>query len=182
MSKVRPTYCLIDLDGVLVDFHNAAIRLHKLPIDPETVGWDLFQGHMTAAEFWNPLGYDFWVGLDWIHDGTTILRSAEYHFSPENIFILSSPCWTNGCAQGKIDWVQRHLPHYRKHLILGNRKEICAGPDRLLIDDSDAQCEMFRKAGGSTVLVPRSWNADAPLKATSADVVAVHLKKICGQI
>lgn len=179
MATERPTYCLIDLDGVLVDFHNAAIRLHDLPVDPDTVGWDLFSGHMTAEDFWKPLGYDFWAGLDWIADGRQILRAAERHFSPDNIFILSSPCWTKGCAEGKIDWVQRKLPQYRKRLILGNRKDICAGQDRLLIDDSDTQCEMFHRAGGSIVMVPRSWNVDAHLKGQAADVVAERLDQHC---
>jgi hypothetical protein len=38
-------------------------------------------------------------------------------------------------------------------------KRLLARTDRLLIDDSDANCTQFREKGGWAVLVPRVWNS-----------------------
>lgn len=154
--------CFLDLDGVLVDFVGGALAMHGKHIPPAEVRWDFpsqvgFDG-VNAAAFWAPLGRDFWAGLGWTADGRGILAAVEDAFGPERVCLLTSPCLTPGCAEGKLDWVRRELPGYARRVLVGPCKHLLAGPGKLLVDDHDANCEAFAKAGGASVLVPRPWN------------------------
>lgn len=157
--------CLLDLDGVLVDFVGGACRFHgrKNPyvFDPvNTRGqWDVvgLLG-MDPTEFWQGLDRYFWRSLDWMEDGREILEVVENKFGKENVCLLSLPCDTVGCCDGKREWVREHLPDYSRRLLLGSAKEFAASPERVLIDDYPSNVERFGEAGGQSLLVPRPWN------------------------
>ena len=120
---------------------------------------------LTESDFWAGLGKSFWETLHWTQDGQGILDAVLYKFHPDDVMLCSSPCRTKGCKEGKVIWVERHLPGFR-HLILSNRKEIYSAPGRLLIDDSDANVDKWVAAGGAACLLPRPWNrnhSDRPL-------------------
>lgn len=51
----------------------------------------------------------------------------------------------------------------------------------VLVDDSDHNCDQFRKAGGHVVLVPRRWNALHMNAHFAASHVAVSLPHPAGQ-
>lgn len=150
--------CLLDLDGVLVDFVGGAAKLHGF--DPAlAVRWDFMADvGLTQNQFWSPLGEDFWANLPWMPDGMRILAIVEKAFGPENVCLLTSPCDTDGCMQGKLRWIRKHLPVYNRRYLMGSAKEFCASRDSLLIDDSDSNTTKFATAGGWGVLVPRPWN------------------------
>ncbi len=155
---MRPV-CLLDLDGVLVDFVGGALSLHGKHVPPSEVRWDfLTQIGLEPADFWRPLGRSFWAGLPWTAEGRELLDVVEDVFGPENVCLLTSPCATPGCCEGKLDWVARELPAYRRRVLVGACKHLVAGPGKLLLDDHDANVEAFREAGGSAILVPRPWN------------------------
>lgn len=155
----------LDMDGVLVDFINGACRAHQVhnpyERDPQQSAgvWDIERlVGMSVDEFWPPLGKDFWANLNWMPDGQAILAAVEQKFGRDNICLLTSPCDTDGCADGKLAWIRRHLPEYRRRYFLGPPKEFAASANRILIDDSDHNCERFGDEGGSTILIPRPWN------------------------
>lgn len=155
--------CFLDMDGVLCDFVLAACQLHGAD-DPYkhdrnlgVWGFDKLIGVDTEA-FWKPLGYEFWSTLPWMHDAGYILRLVERTFGKENVCLLTSPCDTAGCVEGKREWVKQNMPDYSRRLLIGSAKEFCAGPNRVLIDDYDHNVKVFRAAGGEAVLVPRKWN------------------------
>ena len=151
----------LDLDGVLADFVAGAARLHGK--DPASVTtWDFFERwSLTAADFWNPLGREFWANLPLTPEAHQIVALCEQAVGKENICLLTSPCDTDGCPEGKRDWVKKHLPDYRRRLLIGAAKEFCATPRSLLVDDHDANCKAFLLAGGVPCLFPRPWNAYA---------------------
>lgn len=157
---------LFDMDGVLVDFVRGSLRLHgRLDHVPfPDLRWDFpqqvgFEG-TWVSDFWNPLGRDFWASLDPLPDGMELFRNVEAYCERygHSLGLLSSPCNTAGCCDGKRDWVERHLPAYRKRTFLGSDKTVFASRGIVLLDDHDANVDAFRARGGRSVLIPRPWN------------------------
>lgn len=160
-----------DMDGVLSDFVGGALKHHNRDdLDRAGAPWGL-ESHLglTPEQFWSSLGYEFWRDLLPLADGFALLGHAERLVGRDNVALLSSPCDTPGCADGKRDWVRRHLPEYRRRLFLGSAKEMFAGPTKILVDDHDGNVEKFRRAGGRAVMPPRPWNRDRDLCVAGGD-------------
>lgn len=155
-----------DLDGVLADFVRGAMREHSKSMPMRDVRWNFWeQLGMTEEEFWPSLGRDFFAHLNPLDDGMNLLRMVENIVPSNSIGILTSAADVRGCADGKRDWVAKHLPQYLPRLtvcqsskIAPAQKELHAGPDKLLIDDHTANVNAWVKGGGFGVLVPRPWN------------------------
>ncbi len=156
--------CMLDMDGVLCNFVDGACKLHGVKSPYEGTNehngvWDFVKLLPVDQEaFWEPLGQHFWSGLEWMPDGREILATVEAAFGKENVCLLTSPCMTPGCVDGKREWVAKHMPDYKQRLMIGAAKEFCASPKRVLVDDNLPNTEKFEAAGGHTVLVPRVWN------------------------
>lgn len=150
--------CMLDMDGVLVDMVKGCFDFFNKQIPYRDVRWNLPpQLGMTQDEFWNPLGYDFWANLDWTHEGEELLSELESIYE-KNIVLVSSPCDTPGCDEGKRAWVKKHLPEYKRRCFIGQDKFHLAAPNKILIDDHDPNIDKFREFRGHGCLVPRPWN------------------------
>lgn len=148
-----------DMDGLLCHFVKGVIAHHKSDLDPDAVVWGLeAQMGIDPETFWGSLGYDFWRNLEPYADGFALLAHAEALVGTENIAVLSAPCNTAGCVDGKWDWVRHHLPGYERRCFFGKDKAVHAGPNKLLIDDHVTNCANFTGAGGCVVMPPRPWN------------------------
>lgn len=151
------TTIFLDLDGVLVDFVGPALALHRKAIPPRDVRWNFpDQVGIPQEAFWKPLGFDFWANLPWTREGRALLEAVEDIDAPFGY--LTSPCQTEGCAEGKRAWARKHLPCRGAKVFIGSAKHLLAHPGALLVDDHDANVEAFRAAGGKAILVPRPWN------------------------
>ena len=152
----------LDMDGVLVNFCGAALAHHNKFIEPCEVRWNFMsQVGFTGAndqEFWEPLGFDFWANLDWTDEGKRLLQLVESIAGRRNIAIMTSPCRTTGCAEGKIAWIERECPAYARQYFLGTAKHLCASRNAILIDDNEDNCFKWAERGGLSILVPRPWN------------------------
>ncbi len=148
---------LLDMDGVLCEFNDAAYRVHgkEPPDDPQWGIWDDLG--ITEAEFWRPMGYEFWAGLDWTAEGRWLIAGLENLVDHKNIALLTSPCETPGCYDGKREWVRKNLPDYR-NFIPTSAKHFIAGAGKILVDDRNENVDNFARLGGQGVLVPRTWN------------------------
>ena len=156
--------CLLDLDGVLVNLHEAVFKLHNLPnpyLREENLGvYNLEKvTGIPAHQLYAPMGEDFWANLQPTIEFHNIMLMVECVFGAENICLLTSPVDTHGCLEGKRRWINWHLPAYKRRFLIGSPKEFCSGPDSILIDDSDTNVRAFRKKGGKTILYPQPWNA-----------------------
>jgi 5'(3')-deoxyribonucleotidase len=152
----------VDMDGVLVDFMRGVHEFYNLPYDPYPYPlgeWD-FVKHtgMSDPEFWCGLTATFWANLHWTQDGMRILKIIEDIFPRENICLLSSPTLESSSAAGKMEWIKRFLPEYRRRIFIGTPKHLCASHRTCLVDDADHNINAFTKAGGFAVRVPRPWN------------------------
>jgi 5'(3')-deoxyribonucleotidase len=156
---------LLDLDGVLVDFVGGACELHGVD-DPYASGEADAAGEydvikllgMRAQTFWAPMGYEFWANLKPYAHLRRVVDLAESAVGAENICILTSPPLTAGAVEGKMAWIRKHLPDYRRRFLVGPAKEFCAAPDHLLIDDYQRNIDRFCGAGGQGLLFPAPWN------------------------
>ena len=149
-----------DLDGVLADFVGGALMIHnRTDVEHSQIPWDM-PAHlaMSPEAFWAPLGFAFWRDLEPHDDGMELFRRVEELVGRDRIALVSSPCQTAGCDEGKRAWVAKHLPGYERSLFLGGDKWKLAGPTKLLLDDHEGNLVKFRDAGGAAVRVPRPWN------------------------
>lgn len=155
---------VLDQDGLLTDFVKSICRLHNR-LDPyvDSKNFGLFDmdkiWNIPTTEFWSRCNYDFWRTMDWMPDGKELLTLIESLIEPPDIRIVTAPCKTAGCREGKIDWVKEHMPEYSDRFIVDKDKAYYASPNHLLIDDRDSNIDKFHDAGGKAFLVPRPWNS-----------------------
>lgn len=162
-----------DMDGVLCDFVLGTAKLFGF--DPSVVTmWNYFPaiGH-TEQTFWEGVrhaGSDFWADLppyEW-HDE---LQALCKHYDDEYV-LLTSPSHCPSSLHGKLRWMHRmYGPRFNSYLI-GSRKERCAHPGAVLIDDSDSNCRKFVEHGGEAILFPQPWNANRGITDRMAYVAA----------
>ena len=160
--------CFLDMDGVLVDFMKGAHEFHRLPYSmkayPYEFGvWDNCPpstSELSTQEFWDSLDEEFWANLDWMPDGNAILQYTESFFGVKNICLLTSPTRCPRSVSGKLLWIQKNLPRYKRQFLIGPPKHFCAHNNAVLIDDSDRNINSFVEHGGTGVLVPRPWNSE----------------------
>lgn len=153
--------CFLDIDGVLANFGKRACEALGLPYQldhPFFHDWYWYRNFgISDAEIDSVCGIDFWAGIQWMPDGKDILALVEHKF--DDIFLLTAPMPNPGSGTGKILWVERHLPKYKKRLIVTQApKSLFAGPNTTLVDDNDKNIDEFIAAGGTGLLVPRPWN------------------------
>ena len=173
---MRPTFLYLDMDGVLVDFVRGSIDLHQLPVDPENCDWDYYTPRIGHQEFWAPMGREFWANLEWTPDGREVFDLVRRYFPENHIFLLTSPCTTPGCSDGKRDWVYKHLgKDFLKRTAIFSSKYGLAGPERALIDDYDENIDSFTAYAGHGILMPRSWNRHREHQHRAVEHVARHL-------
>lgn len=159
---------LLDIDGCLADFLGAVCKFHGKtyaghPHDPETqteqTSWDIepiFQ--MSSHNLWEPLGYEFWLNVEplpWCHEVISLLSDR---FGEDNICLLTSPIRTDGCIDGKMAWIRKHIPQFGRRFLMGPKKQFCAAPNHCLIDDHDGNITAFKDAGGQAFLFPAPYN------------------------
>lgn len=148
----------LDVDGVLVDFVGGAAKL--LNYDPAVVTcWDYYPLiGKTEDEFWRAIdsaGSDFWHDLPIYPWAIKLIEDCR---STAPTILLTSPSQCPSSAHGKLRWIQSHLGRRFRDYLIGAKKEFCARPDTILIDDSDANYRKFEEHGGRAILFPRPWN------------------------
>lgn len=134
-----PTECGYDIVG-------AANRL---------VGFDRF----TVKSFWDSMPREFWSTIPISSEFNWLLGQVEHLVGKDNICFLTTPTICPESVAGKLDWIHNHAPRWlHRQFLIGPRKQFCAHPDAILIDDSDKNVNVFRAWGGRALLVPRPWN------------------------
>lgn len=150
-----------DVDGVKARFTDGVCALHGRPVKQPTV-WDMhneWDPPMDDTAFYAPQDRAFWASLGVWEDGMALFRFVESLVGQDRMCLMTSPVQTEGCSEGKRDWVKKHLPHYLPDLVIGGCKHKMAGPNKVLIDDSDSNVSKFQAHGGHGWLVPRPWNS-----------------------
>jgi hypothetical protein len=162
----------LDLDGVIADFTTGYCGVHGIPnpftLDPTFRGdeaWDVIaQTGMSPADFWRPMGRDFWGSLQKTEEADEIVQIIDGTVGMDNTCFLTTPCLTEGCVEGKRDWVNEHYPGIPILFSSAGKgshvgpKEFCASAGAILIDDHTPNVRKWVDAGGTGFLFPRPWN------------------------
>lgn len=121
----------------------------------ELLGFERFD----VPAFWNMIPRTFWATCPISEEFNWLLDSCVQLVGQENVCLLTGPTKDPDCLAGKLDWITKNCPPWlHRQYLIGPCKQFCAHPDALLIDDSDANVNVFREWGGHALLVPRPWN------------------------
>lgn len=175
-------YCVLDLDGCIVNWMQGALDVHDIRVPVE----EFYEPHkgkpyiqdilqMPAAAFWKPMNEEFWAKLEWMPDGEEIVRMCEERFGRENITIGTSPSYNYGCWDGKRRWIEKHMHRYyhkTEAQMFGPRKWMMANSETILVDDFDSNIQKFEATrGGHVCPVPRLWNSLHPLSNQTVECI-----------
>lgn len=188
----RPTKILLDLDEVLADFRSAAAYVHRLSraeMDERFGGkgeeiHEKVSGWWGGDDFWRPihaLEMSFWASLHplpWMRD----VIAAAKRYVGTNWRIVTAPVRGPWSYAGKRLWVEKHIGQTFSRLVLTQDKTDCVGPSILLIDDSEHNCEAFRKAGGQSILFPSEYNSRSEFAERPLPIVLSELDSIFGGV
>lgn len=164
MHKIQTTF--VDMDGVLVDWLGGACRVHgrdrgeiwkKINQEGHHQGPHLVFG-LSAEEFWGKIvdeGPHFWESLELLPWAVDLLAVASKH---SEICILTSPSKNPGCMDGKRNWLWDHFGKEFGSYLIGPQKFHSSRPGSLLVDDHEANVDLFPRYGGEALLVPQPWN------------------------
>ncbi len=169
-----PTKIFLDLDDVCNKFTMHALKAVGCPVEAGDLHlykpkWNfdivgaanvLHGTHLfMREEFWEQIGREVWVTAPESDEFKSLLERCESLVGRENVCILTTPILDPECLAGKLEWIHYHFPKWmHRQYLMGPQKYLLAGPDALLIDDSDRNVDAFRAAGGQAILVPRPWN------------------------
>jgi len=164
---------LLDLDGVIADFHTHWHTYYpECPRpNPWPKGvWALADAHGVSWQYTcERLGLKFWRTIPFMFDARDILNLLESKYKRENIYLCTSNHVDDAgtAAKGKVEWIEKHMPEYKHQYFIGSAKHIFARPDSILFDDKNENVDQFIAAGGQACLVPRPWNRNHQLHTMS---------------
>jgi hypothetical protein len=159
-------HVFLDMDGVMADWvgavYDLAGPLEAGKREPWPVGeYDIEPVlGVTTDRLWalvNRQGVEWWAHLEplpWFGELLALIDSARVESS-----ILTAPGRCDYALTGKAQWIRNHLPDFRGRLHMTKEKHLLAAPGRLLIDDSDDNCNRFIEAGGAAIVYPQPWNS-----------------------
>lgn len=158
-------HIFLDMDGVLCDFHKAALALHGKTIEDIPLGeWDLsvWMG-ISYDQLWEPINKDpdFWTNLEpFDHVAELVVWLDRLKKRGVEWRVLTAPARDPQCFAQKVMWLRKYLGHRAGKVIMTGDKWLLAQPCRLLIDDADHNVKPFREHGGTAVLWPARWNSN----------------------
>jgi len=173
----RITKIFLDLDDVLNDFTLSALEHVGCKVGPRDFhlydpewGFDIVRAansllfptkfRFSAYTFWQMLDRTFWETVPMSKEADWLLNVCEALVGRKNVCILTAPTLETYVPSAKAKWIYDNLPTWlHKQFLIGPCKYMCASSEALLIDDSDANVQAFRRAGGKALLYPRPWNS-----------------------
>lgn len=167
---------ILDLDGILADFIRGIFKHHNKPYpDPWPVGVYNINTilNFNFLECWGSVRSNFWENLPVCRDAHMILETIRKYTNDIHVLtgvpsIHESQSEADAhAAYGKFVWMNRNFPDLAKRMSVTTSKAYAAGPNNLLIDDSDSLCYRFRNHGGQAILIPRPWNSMAGVDVKS---------------
>lgn len=155
----------LDMYGVVADFVAGTLKKFGVKHDPylnpgNFCNWyvqDLLG--IPGEEFYGALDEAFWSNLPLTEEALAVVDAAEGAVKAGHVHFLTSPCASPHCYSGKYLWLRAHFPHLKKKYVPTPEKFLLSKPGRLLVDDSDDNCERWESRGGTAFLLPRPWNS-----------------------
>ena len=168
---IRFSTIYLDFDGLIADFHTAALAVHGKPEwtrntwPREQLGSDLMKilDIPTTPEgfeqFWDPIRATpgFFSSLKMFYWVPDLIRLCEKCTGPHGIKILTGPAsGTEEEVKAKMHLLAEWGLNFE--VIVDKEKGKYSKAGRLLIDDWEKQVDSFNEGEGLGVLVPQPWN------------------------
>jgi hypothetical protein len=189
----------LDMDGVMADFVGAVLDTWRLSVPSGSVlgvpvrrrldesdidAWAIEDRlGVRRDDFWQTIGlHSWWADLEAYPWATPLFEMLSFY---GGITYLSSPSKSLGTLSGKLDWIQRRHGRGFTDWIFTNHKEHVAGPGKILIDDSEKNCDAWESKGGYAILFPQYWNVDRVKRSEfgrSDRMTGVQIQGIVGHI
>ncbi len=115
----------------------------------------------TTDDFWADIGRRIWKSVPKTYFCDELIETCANLVGKGNVCILTTPVDDPDCVAGKLEWIQKFLPTWiHRQYALCPRKEFCAHPNALLIDDKESNIRAFAGGhrGGHGIICPRPWN------------------------
>lgn len=155
----------VDMDGVCCNWMLPALSLlyGDMGATRQYFDWPVGKTNdlVKSSEFWDKLaskGPSWWENLPELNHYQKMMKTLR---SRGEVFYLTSiPARESGAnaAIGKVRWIQAREGLDFRNYVLTRYKHLAAGPDSVLIDDTEYQCEEFVQHGGKAILFPQPWN------------------------
>ena len=150
----------IDMDGVVADWLNPAIKLvglesNKKLKDAIITDYDALDTFVSERLLHTRIrseGPGFWFNLEALPWADDIFKLARKYAYESNIAFLSKTGKYDYAPMGKRWWRDKHYPE--TELILAKRKSLLACEKSFLIDDCPEQIDGFDAEGGYTFKWP----------------------------
>jgi len=170
VAKKKDIQIRIDLDGCLCDWLKGCCDVCKIDVEDKKIReklknnvkvQDLSDG-LTEEAMWDRIvevGCSWWENLEkfpWADELVNKMKKlGEVAFltSPGNL--EKWPKSVPDAAKGKMLWTLKHFSDIP--MIICHRKDLCASPNTLLIDDDEKKVKAFSKAGGKTFFWPQQY-------------------------
>lgn len=189
---------LLDMDGVLVDFASGALRLFRGEEDTKQLLANWPKGEyaiekvlgVTTMELWfkiNTEGARFWEHLKpypWVNEVIEACVDGNGREGREVMFCTAPSLLATSYA-GKANWAMSYIisvPGLCLILIPSKVKRLLAGPETILIDDSEQNCNEFEAAGGTAILFPAPWNRFGKFDADPGNYVRRALEGVMDEV
>lgn len=155
---------LLDIDGVLNNFIRGACKIFNRDYDSLISSWPLGIWNMEvalnipASEFYSTIdhaGIDFWANLPEFSHTRSMIKFCQ-DLAPT--YLVTTPTLDPSCHHGKMIWIQNVFGRNFKDYVLTPRKELCAAPYHVLVDDNEENIKKFIINGGIGLLYPTVGN------------------------
>jgi len=158
-KKEKQLRIFCDIDGVCSDFDKSACEICDIDLEDKEVREHLKKGgriekYISDEEMWdriNDAGEDFWADMELLPWAKDLYNALEKE-AGNLLAFLTSPSDNPVCAAGKVKWIKKHFD--TKNFIITPRKHFCAGPNSILVDDTQKKVDQFIKHGGKAFLWP----------------------------
>lgn len=153
----------LDVDGVLTDWLTPACKLCGVDLGDKKIRDNFKKGEDLSdligdSKVWDKIdaeGDKFWLNLEllpWAKKIYKALKNTGYHLT-----FLSSPGKYNPIpCTPKHEYLMKHFGE-DVDIILAYNKWHCAGPNKILIDDSKKKRDAFVKYGGHVFEWPQQF-------------------------
>lgn len=143
-----------DMDGVLADFNRGVLELCNIRLGPYDEQTEEQDDEMWAAIRKIDHFYD---KLSPMPGGLTLFRAVYEKYQDRCEILTGIPKEKRGivtAGEDKIAWAHRVLtPHIVVNVVYAeDKKNLCTGPDCVLIDDLKRNIRMWEDCGGTGIL------------------------------
>jgi len=188
-KKAKGLRVFLDMDAVVTFWEKGAAETCGVDYEDPEIREALKKGDKIEdfcggePAMWKKIdaeGEEWWENLEKLPWTDRLIEELKKR--GDEFAFLTSPSSNPVCAAGKIKWLSKNVEKDFADFLIGRNKHLCAGPNTLLVDDSEKKIKKFREYGGHAFLWPHPLeliDEDVDLEETLKDLFD-YIKEIKG--